>query len=71
MGNQLISWKIFKARSIKLKYEYVFTWKDIGKQELLNIDFNFRIEDKTNPELLCDIIQKCFANLGVDEIRES
>ena len=68
--NQLISWKVFKKRSIKLEHEYVFTWKNTGKQELLTTNFDLRIEDKTDPELLCDVIKKCYGNSGVDEIRD-
>ena len=68
--NQLISWKVFKKRSIQLEHEYVFTWKDTGKQELLSTNFDLRIEDKTDPELMCDVIQKCYGNSGVDEIRD-
>ena len=68
--NQLISWKIFKKRSIQLEHEYVFTWKNTGKQELRNTNFDLRVEDKTDPELLCDVIKKCYGDSGVDEIRD-
>ena len=67
---QLISWSIHKSRSVRLEHEYVFKWKNTGKQELLVTDFDLRVEDDTDPQLLCDIIHKCFADSGVDATRD-
>jgi hypothetical protein len=67
---QLVSWDVYKSKSVRLIHEYVFRWKNTGKTELLETNFDFRIEDKTDPILICDAIRKCFSGSGVDAVRD-
>ena len=67
---QLVSWDVYKSKSVRLIHEYVFRWKNTGKTELLETNFDFRIEDKTDPILICDVIRKCFSGSGVDAVRD-
>ena len=68
--NQIISWRIHKSRNIRLEHQHLWWWKNTGKEEWLVTNSDFKIEDKTDPQLLYDTIYKCLNNSDNDTTRD-